>query len=95
MRLLRSVDERGNAKLKSKVKPELYTGADTLFAIVEGNPRWFKGLLGELIKKHGSKKRIDGHEQLHQIEIVSKRFVHCCELSQVRRSVDSHYRVEF
>jgi len=72
--LLRSVDERGNAKLKSKVKPELYTGAETLFAIVEGNPRWFKGLLGELIKKHGSKKRIDGKEQLQQIEIVSKRF---------------------
>lgn len=72
--LLRSVDERGNAKLKSKVKPELYTGAETLFAIVEGNPRWFKGLLGELIKKHGSKRKIDVKEQLQQIEIVSKRF---------------------
>jgi hypothetical protein len=72
--LLRSVDERGNAKLKSKVKPELYTGAETLFAIVEGNPRWFKGLVGELIKKHGTKRKIDEKEQLQQIEIVSKRF---------------------
>jgi len=72
--LIRSVDIDGKAKLKSKVKPELYTGAETLFAIVEGNPRWFKGLLGELVKKHGVGQRISRKQQVQQISIVARRF---------------------
>lgn len=64
----------GHGKLKTKKRPEVYTGSETLFAIVEGNPRWFKGLLGELIKKHGSSRRISPKEQLQQIGIVAKRF---------------------
>ena len=38
------------AKLRSrKSLANVYSGAETLFAITEGNPRWFKGIMGPLI----------------------------------------------
>lgn len=72
--LLRSVDADGSYTLQTKVQPRLYTGAESLFAIVEGNPRWFKGLVGELLKKHGINNRISRASQLAQIKMVSNRF---------------------
>lgn len=34
---------------RSRKNPDVYTGESALFAIVEGNPRWFIGILGRLI----------------------------------------------
>jgi hypothetical protein len=36
-------------QLRSRKKPTLYAGADSVFAITEGNPRWFIGLISRLI----------------------------------------------
>ena len=72
--LLRSVDENGTASLLTKVVPDLYSGAESIFAMVEGNPRWFKGLVGELIKEFDTDKLIPRNSQVAQVVAVSDRF---------------------
>ena len=72
--LLRSVDSKGKASLQSKVTPDIYSGADSLFAVVEGNPRWFKGLVSELVKEHGIQKKIPPRAQTKQVSDVCSRF---------------------
>ena len=36
---------------RSRKAPTVYGGATSLFAMVEGNPRWFIGIVGELLSK--------------------------------------------
>jgi hypothetical protein len=49
-------DEVGNgsvsANVRSRKNPDVYTGAKSLFAIVEGNPRWFIGMVTPLIREY-------------------------------------------
>ena len=72
--LLRSVDADGNASLQSKVTPDIYSGADSMFAVVEGNPRWFKGLVSELVKVHGVDRKVSARAQTAQVANVCSRF---------------------
>ena len=72
--LLRSVTADGHPSLLSKVIPDVYSGAESLFAVVEGNPRWFKGLIGELVKEYGTGKKIARKAQVAQVVSVSNRF---------------------
>lgn len=48
-------DETGSggvvANVRSRKNPDVYTGAKSLFAIVEGNPRWFIGMVTPLIRE--------------------------------------------
>ncbi len=41
--------EDADAKLRSRKNPRLYTGATSLFTLVEGNPRWTIGIMSNLI----------------------------------------------
>jgi hypothetical protein len=42
----------GESKVRSRKNPALYRGAKSLFAIVEGNPRWFIGIVGNLLDSY-------------------------------------------
>ncbi|MBF0333422.1 MAG: hypothetical protein HQL40_07205 [Alphaproteobacteria bacterium] len=71
---------RGNetasgAKERSRKNPELYTGAHALFAIVEGNPRWFIGLVGSLLREYAETGRpIPRSTQAKAITTAASRF---------------------
>ncbi|MGC3968742.1 MAG: ATP-binding protein [Pirellulales bacterium] len=50
----RAADEDANQKKqlrRSRKVPTVYGGATSLFAMMEGNPRWFIGIVGELLAK--------------------------------------------
>lgn len=64
----------GTQKTRSRKVPSLYTGADALFAMVEGNPRWFKGLVGQLLSNHDDDGRIPPRVQQKYIQKASDRF---------------------
>lgn len=54
---VREAWRREDGQLGSKRKPSLYTGASTLFAITEGNPRTFIGIVGPLLKEYAKTGR--------------------------------------
>lgn len=54
----RSVDTEEKQILRSRKNPRLYTGASSLFALVEGNPRWFIGIMGAMIQEYITSKSI-------------------------------------
>jgi hypothetical protein len=45
------------ASLRSRKTAELYTGADSVFALTEGNPRIFIGLVGSLLREAQARPR--------------------------------------
>lgn len=59
---------------RSRKVPDLYTGADALFAMVEGNPRWFKGLVGQLLSNQERPVAITPAVQQQYIQNASDRF---------------------
>lgn len=69
--LLSGLTSRGK---RSRKVPALYTGADALFAMVEGNPRWFKGLVGQLLANHEVDHPISPQIQQKYIQRASDRF---------------------
>lgn len=63
------------AKLRSVKKPRIYAGATSLFAMVEGNPRWFKGIIGELLRgKNSSATHIPASRQVDEVTKAAHRF---------------------
>lgn len=67
-----SADTRGE---RSRKNPLLYAGAKSLFAIVEGNPRWFIGLVGPMLRSYAEKRqRVPAPEQAESITSASNRF---------------------
>jgi hypothetical protein len=59
---------------RSRKVPAIYAGADALFAMVEGNPRWFKGLVGQLLSAENTKLKISNQLQQQYIQQASDRF---------------------
>lgn len=52
-----------------------YFGTSSLFAIVEGNPRWVIGLLGPLLRQYAQTRvRITASKQQQAIEVATARF---------------------
>lgn len=62
--------------LRSRKVLKLYSGADSLFAIVEGNPRWFKGIFGEFLQSQppGKPLKVASDKQTRQIRRAVSRF---------------------
>jgi hypothetical protein len=56
---------------------ELYTGADSIFAVTEGNPRWFIGLVSPLINflVRTQKRKVPNSEQAREIEAAADRLI--------------------
>jgi hypothetical protein len=84
---------------RSRKNPDLYTGAGALFAMVEGNPRWFIGimgrLLGSLVVKDSARtpvrKQIPRPKQGREVSGAAQRFrallkaIPCPDISGGRR----------
>lgn len=66
----RSADWRRDARTRSrKLRASLYAGAESIFAISEGNPRWFIAIVEDLLDEWGSKRdRIPEHVQADELE---------------------------
>lgn len=61
--------------LRSRKRTNIYTGADSLFAITEGNPRWFKGIIGPLLEELSEEQRtVSETAQTNSIEKATRRF---------------------
>lgn len=60
---------------RSRKNPQLYTGANALFAITEGNPRWFIGIMGPLLRRFSNNQhRIRRPVQARIVNTACNRF---------------------
>ena len=60
---------------RSRKAPILYTGTRALFAVIEGNPRWFIGIIGSLIRDYKRyHHRIPRSTQARTITTATNRF---------------------
>lgn len=69
--------KKGEVAARQRKTLELYAGADSIFAITEGNPRWFIGLASPLINflvKSGE-RRVPGSEQAREIDAAADRMI--------------------
>ncbi|WP_143218635.1 ORC-CDC6 family AAA ATPase [Achromobacter xylosoxidans] len=69
--------KKGHVAARQRKTLELYAGADSIFAITEGNPRWFIGLVSPLISflvKTGGRK-VPNSEQAKEIEAAADRLI--------------------
>lgn len=64
---------RGEERQRSRKRASLYAGATSLFAISEGNPRWFIGLVGRLLDQYQG-SQLDQATQARAMEATSERF---------------------
>lgn len=61
--------------LRSRKNPRLYTGAKTLFTIVEGNPRWFLGIIAPLINHYTlDRRKVPARLQSEAVAQAAHRF---------------------
>jgi len=65
---------RGQRRLRSRKNPKLYAGARSLFAISEGNPRWLKGIVGQLLAGDSNERVFSPSKQASEILDASHRF---------------------
>ena len=76
---LRGDDAKEESSLgeRSRKTASLYTGADSVFALTEGNPRVFIGLIGALLATARTKKSpmIPPHLQAEQLRAAAEKFV--------------------
>jgi energy-coupling factor transporter ATP-binding protein EcfA2 len=73
----RSADrnEVGGQGRRSRKRALLYSGADSIFAVSEGNPRWFIAMIGKLLDLWDRKdERIPDFEQAEQMQRAAERF---------------------
>jgi len=60
---------------RSRKSSELFTGRDSLFAVTEGNPRWFIGMVnGMILRAAGPKFPVPRHIQSDEIRKAAQRF---------------------
>lgn len=62
---------------RTRKVPAIYAGADSMFAITEGNPRWFIGIIGSLLDRAKADQgtRVSESEQVHRVEHTANRFM--------------------
>lgn len=69
---------------RSRKSGELYTGAESLFAITEGNPRWFIGIVDRLISELTDESQLVKRSlQASEIDATSQRFLAMLRISPV------------
>lgn len=78
---------------RSRKNPKIYAGASSLFAIVEGNPRWFIGIVGRLLESLRA-RHVAPARQAKEVAATSDRFAAMlrtipCPVSLGRRTTDS------
>ncbi|MBR0565769.1 hypothetical protein J5J83_06535 [Azoarcus sp. L1K30] len=67
----------GMVSARQRKTLELYTGADSIFAITEGNPRWFIGLASPLVNflVRSGVKKVPNAEQAKEIDAFADRLI--------------------
>lgn len=67
--------ETAPAKRRSREVLDIYSGASALFAMVEGNPRWFKAIIGDLLSQRKvPSAAIEPAVQARAVDRAAKRF---------------------
>jgi hypothetical protein len=62
-----------HAKRRSRKTYPLFGGYESIFAMTEGNPRWFKGLVGDLVElSQGNGATFAAISAEHQVEAVDR-----------------------
>lgn len=74
---IREYYRRDETTARSRKTAALYTGADSIFALTEGNPRIFIGLIGSLLAhaKARSQPAVSPHIQAEQLLAAAQKFV--------------------
>lgn len=69
--------KKGEVDARKRKTLELYSGADSIFAITEGNPRWFISLASPLINflVRSGERRVPGSEQAKEIDAAADRLI--------------------
>lgn len=93
-RFVKSFDSTGRAKLNTtRVQEEIYSGWETICAVCEGNPRWFKGIVGVLLLEWTTQNRTIGKSiQAVELQKASNRFralVSACPIGESSAGKDS------
>lgn len=67
---------RNQAGKRSRKNPDLYTGAQALFAIIEGNPRWFISIVSPIVQvyQQRGRKRVSRSLQADAVREATSRF---------------------
>lgn len=65
----------GIAHRKARKALSPYTGATSLFALTEGNPRWFIGLFGALLDRMRDDQKVDRPAQAKEVEATIFRYL--------------------
>jgi hypothetical protein len=70
-----SEDGTPSIRMRSRKNPTIYRGAKSLFAMVEGNPRWFIGILDRLLDRLSSPQgKILPFHQMQEVTGAADRF---------------------
>lgn len=64
----------GSGRSRSRKSPTLYAGAESVFAITEGNPRWFIGLMDRLFDRRNADGSVSEAVQAEELHRASARF---------------------
>ena len=64
----------GVGRFRSRKSPTLYAGAESVFAITEGNPRWFIGLMDRLLDRRSPDGTVSEAVQAEELHRASARF---------------------
>lgn len=67
-------DDGSSMQGRSRKNPDPYTGASAIFAMSEGNPRWFIGLVNEMLSAYKGTSRIPRSVQASAISKASHVF---------------------
>lgn len=84
-----SESENKTISLRSRKSIELYAGADSIFDISEGHPRWLKVVLGRLLDKGvmtGNSLRVKSSVQGEELLASAKRFAALLQTYPVEES---------
>lgn len=79
---------KGEVDARKRKTLDLYAGAESIFAITEGNPRWFIGLASPLVNYlvRTGERRVPSSEQAKEIEAAADRLVALLKTIPVERS---------
>lgn len=79
--------DQESGRLRSRKTPTLYAGADSVFAITEGNPRWFIGLMSRLLADLNDPwTRIPPGKQAAELRDAAQRFTATLRTIPILRS---------
>lgn len=80
--------KKGEVAARQRKTLELYAGADSIFSITEGNPRWFIGLASPLINflVRSGERRVPSSEQAKEIDAAADRLIALLKTIPVERS---------